>query len=217
MNIWLNSRGLTSIGLVSSSADIRRSRGEFDRIKRWFVINPAPIESQSSLNAGGSRRTQDLAQKSLNSFMIQSRVLTQRKRTPFYRRKSHKNCGPSDSMKTDRQPQSCEYRGPRSHDPWSHDLSPIRWWSKAYDASMCHPRSPKRDKSLSVRCPLTRSTVFLCAHACDGDQVDPSPCDRRALCDTIASNACSAAMCPTHLKSHGNIVPHGENEGKRWV
>ena len=38
------------------------------------MINPAPIGLQSSLNAGGSQKTQYLALKSLNSFMIQSRV-----------------------------------------------------------------------------------------------------------------------------------------------
>ena len=75
----------------------------------------------------------------------------------------------------------------------------------------------KRDKSLTVRCPLTRSTVFLCTRACDGDRVDPSPRDRRTLCDAITFNAHSAATCPAHLKSHGNIVPHGGNEGKGQV
>ena len=55
-------------------ADVRNSRGKFNEIKWEFVINPAPIASQLSLNAGGSRRTQDLSFKSLKSFMIQSRV-----------------------------------------------------------------------------------------------------------------------------------------------
>ena len=32
--------------------DVRNSRGKFDEIKEKFVINPAPIASQSSLNAG---------------------------------------------------------------------------------------------------------------------------------------------------------------------
>ena len=34
--------------------DIRNSRGKFDEIKEEFAINPAPIESQSSLIVGGS-------------------------------------------------------------------------------------------------------------------------------------------------------------------
>ena len=33
--------------------DIRNSRGKFDEIKEKFVINPAPIASQSGLTAGG--------------------------------------------------------------------------------------------------------------------------------------------------------------------
>ena len=47
--------------------DVRNSRGKFDEIKGELRINPAPIASQSSLNAGGSRRTRDLPQNSLNS------------------------------------------------------------------------------------------------------------------------------------------------------
>ena len=35
--------------------DVRNSRGKFDEIKEKFVINPAPIASQSSLNVGGTR------------------------------------------------------------------------------------------------------------------------------------------------------------------
>ena len=35
--------------------DVRNSRGKFDEIKGKFAINPAPIASQLSLNAGGSR------------------------------------------------------------------------------------------------------------------------------------------------------------------
>ena len=46
--------------------DVRNSRGKFDEIKEEFVINPAPIPLQSSLNAGGSRRTRDLPQNFLN-------------------------------------------------------------------------------------------------------------------------------------------------------
>ena len=35
--------------------DVRNLRGKFDEVKEKFVINPAPIVSQSSVNAGGSR------------------------------------------------------------------------------------------------------------------------------------------------------------------
>ena len=47
-------------------ADVRNSRGKFDKIKGKFVINPALIASQSSLNAGRSRWTRDLPQNFLN-------------------------------------------------------------------------------------------------------------------------------------------------------
>ena len=33
--------------------DVRNLRGKFDEIKEEFVINPAPLASQSSQNAGG--------------------------------------------------------------------------------------------------------------------------------------------------------------------
>ena len=73
-----NSGELKCICSISSSADVLRSRGEFDRIKQNFMINPSPIGSQSSLNVRGSRRTQDLAQKLLYCFAIQSRVKRRR-------------------------------------------------------------------------------------------------------------------------------------------
>ena len=47
--------------------DVQNSRGKFDEIKGEFVINPAPIASESSLNAGESRRTRDLPGNLLNS------------------------------------------------------------------------------------------------------------------------------------------------------
>ena len=47
--------------------DVRNSGGKFDKIKEEFTVNPAPIALQSSLNAGGSRRTRDRLRNSLNS------------------------------------------------------------------------------------------------------------------------------------------------------
>ena len=41
--------------LGSFLTDFRNSRGKFDEIKEEFAINPAPIPSESSLNAGESR------------------------------------------------------------------------------------------------------------------------------------------------------------------
>ena len=63
------------------------------------MINPAPIGSQLSLNVGGSRRTQDPAQQSLNSFTIQSRVKKQGEEHRFLKGKFRKNCEPFDPVK----------------------------------------------------------------------------------------------------------------------
>ena len=41
--------------LESFLTDFRNSRGKFDEINEEFMINPAPIPSELSLNAGGSR------------------------------------------------------------------------------------------------------------------------------------------------------------------
>ena len=43
------------------------------------MINPAPIPSELSLNAGGSRRTKDLPRNLLNSFKNRSKVEEQRR------------------------------------------------------------------------------------------------------------------------------------------
>ena len=63
------------------------------------MINPAPIGLQSSLNAGRSQRTQDLAQKSLNSFTIQSRVKKTREEHRFLKEISHEKRRPFDLKK----------------------------------------------------------------------------------------------------------------------
>ena len=78
--------------------------GEFNQIKQRFVINPALIGSQSSLNMGGSRRTRDFAQKLLNSFMIQSRVKIQRKNIGIYKEIMREKYMPFDTVTTDRRP-----------------------------------------------------------------------------------------------------------------
>ena len=66
-------------------ANVRNSREKFDEIKEKFAINPAPIASQSSLNAGGSRWIRDLPQNSHNSFMNRSKVEEQRKNTWLFK------------------------------------------------------------------------------------------------------------------------------------
>ena len=65
--------------------DVLNSRGKFDEIKEKFVINPAPIASQSSLNAGGTRWTRDLPRNSLNFFTSRSKVKEQRRSTWLFK------------------------------------------------------------------------------------------------------------------------------------
>ena len=65
--------------------DVRNSRGKFDKTKEKFVINPTPIATQSSLNAGGSRWTRDLPQNSLNFFTNRSKVQEQGRNTWLFK------------------------------------------------------------------------------------------------------------------------------------
>ena len=67
--------------------DVRNSRGKFDEIKEKFVINPAPIASQSSLNVGGTRWTRDLPRNSLNFFTSRSKVEEQRREIHGFKEK----------------------------------------------------------------------------------------------------------------------------------
>ena len=108
--------------------DVRRSRGEFDRIKKNFVINPALIGSQSIINMRGSQRTQDLAQKLLNCFTIQSRVMFTRGRTSFYKEIPREKLGLFHPVRVDSWPWSRDGRGPWSYDdhgPRSQDLADL--------------------------------------------------------------------------------------------
>ena len=57
--------------------DVRNSMGKFDEIKEKFVINPAPITLQSSLNVGGSRWTRNLSRNSIDFFTNRSKVKEQ--------------------------------------------------------------------------------------------------------------------------------------------
>ena len=51
------------------------------------MINPAPIPSELSLNAGGSRLTKDLPRNFLNSFTNRSKVEEQRRNTWVLKKK----------------------------------------------------------------------------------------------------------------------------------
>ena len=101
---------------VSSSAYVRRSRGQFDQIKQRFVINATPIGWQLSLNMGGSRRTHDFAKTLLNFFRFQWRVKFTKKNIDICKGFPREKRGLSDSVKTDRRPRSHDDRGTWSHD-----------------------------------------------------------------------------------------------------
>ena len=83
-----NSRGLKWICVVSSSADIPRSRGKFDEIWRLITANPALIGSRSSLNRAESQCTQDLPLNWLNYFTNRSKVEKRREEHWFLKRSS---------------------------------------------------------------------------------------------------------------------------------
>ena len=59
--------------------DVRNSRGKFDGIKEEFAINPAPIASQSSLNAGDHEEHKTFLKIRLISFTNLSKVEEQRR------------------------------------------------------------------------------------------------------------------------------------------
>ena len=177
-----NSRGLKWICMGSSSADVRCSRAKFDQIRRNFVINPTLIGSQSSLNAGRSWRTQDLAQKLLNSFTIQSMVEKQEEHHRFLKGNFRENCRLFDCLDINvRQSwrRSCgkcitntrrsghdhavigswsrRDHGPRSCTIFSFEInSVVRWRPSRRDASRCVHVSPPRcvEITMSRDCPM---------------------------------------------------------------
>ena len=107
-----NSRGLKSIDLISSSADVRRSRGEFDRLQRIIMTNPASIGLWLSLNAGESWWAQDLPQKLLNYFTIWSKVWFTKEEHRFLKKNFCEKRRPSVLW--------CDLRRPISRNRWNH-------------------------------------------------------------------------------------------------
>ena len=214
-----NSCGLKSIGLVSSSAEVWRSRREFDRIQRLARTNPASIGSQLSLDAGKLWWTLDLAQKLLNCFTIQSRFKIQSKNISISKRNLLENGRPFDLMKP----------------VWAATIARMRWpmilqRGPTFLLSFCPfdfnrtvvmpPRVTPRcgDFTITPKCPMFHlrnqqlhwTYVLLMTigwnpvHTIDARYVD-----------AIASNAHSATTCSAHLKSHGNIVPHGRKKQRK--
>ena len=153
--------------------------------------------------------------------MIRSKVTRRREYINFYKDIPREKRWPFDLMKISWTATIIRvgwamipWRGPT----FSFFLSSIRSWWDFHDASTCLPTMRRnRDWSEAVGCSLTQSTAPICARASDGNRVNPSPHDQRALCDAIISNARSAVTCPAHLKTRENIVPHRRKGRKRRV
>ena len=124
-----NSRGLKSIGLISSSRMFGVQGENSIKIQRLITTNLAPIGSRLSLNAGESWWTQDLPSNSLNCFMNRAKFKERREEHRFLKRNSREKSGPFDLVRVDSWPRSRDDRGPQSHDdrgPRSHDLASSR-------------------------------------------------------------------------------------------
>ena len=61
--------------------DVRTSRGKFDEIKEKFVINPAPIASQSSLNEGEHDELEIFLETRLISSRVDQKLKNKRRNT----------------------------------------------------------------------------------------------------------------------------------------
>ena len=84
---WLGFKlhGLKSISPVSSSTCVRCSRGNSDQFSQWFVINPASIWSQLSLERKGvMKNLRFFLQKCLISSRFNQKLSLQRERTSIY-------------------------------------------------------------------------------------------------------------------------------------
>ena len=176
-----NSHGLKSNGLISSLQTSVVQRVNLIKIQQKFIINPTLIGSQLSLNVGQSWRTQDLAQKLLNSLTIWSKVKRRRENTSIFK---------GISAQKKRTVWFGEDRlmimitcGSRATIPWLHDadprsplISPIRSWSDPFDASTCRKVSVL---SHSFKRPIAHVSDQwsggLCVHAIDTSQSHLTP------------------------------------------
>ena len=66
--------------LGSFLTDFRNSRGKFDEIEEEFVINPAPIPSELSLNAGDHDELEIFLEIRLIAFTNRSKVKFEREK-----------------------------------------------------------------------------------------------------------------------------------------
>ena len=227
-------------------ADGRRSRGKFDEIQRWIMTNRAPIGSRLSLNVGEPWWTQDFPSNSLNHLTNQSRVEEEERIYWFLKENSRDEYEPSIWRCNSRCPitQNWWHRGPR-RGPWSTSMRAFWWGSNAPHASACHARSQDTTPSVFFarlmkvkpsQCVhalptiakiaitsgtsdfhLKRSTVWLYARAFDDHRVDSGPPDWRELCLRYQIQCLQYCHITCKNKTHGNLVPHGRRNRRRWV
>ena len=99
--------------------------GVLSAFKGRIRSNLATIRDQSHLDwitiksrtRGGHEELRILLKNLLIPSQFNQELIYKRGRIPFYRRNRRENRRPSDSVKTDRRPRSCDDRGLRSHDP----------------------------------------------------------------------------------------------------
>ena len=84
-------------------------------------------------------------------------------RTPFYKEMLHKNRRPSDSVKTDRRPQSRDGRVPQSN--VFQIFRPFDLHRRVWMHSCVAPQSPITRLNVERLMSLKRSTVLLCTRA----------------------------------------------------
>ena len=191
-----NSRGLKSIDLISSSADVRHSMGEFNRIQRLITTNPASIGSQLCVNAGESWWTQDLPSKSLILFTIRSKVKRRRENTSVFQ---------EEFPQETRAIWSGESRLMATIARWSwatisSELGfrhPIAIVASRWVHVSPHDRMISRFNLARLIVSLTLSTVPISARASDSDRLDSGRHNWCTSFDALPSDARDAATCPT--------------------
>ena len=78
--------------------DVRNSRGKFDEIKKEFAINPAPIASQSSLNAGDHKELEIFLEIRLIASRINQKLKNKGENTSILKRILARKFGPFDAV-----------------------------------------------------------------------------------------------------------------------
>ena len=81
--------------------DVRRSRGEFDRIRRLITMNPTSIGSRLSLRAGDHDEVKIFLQNCLVASRFNQKLREEERIHPFLKKNSREKFGPSYAVKTD--------------------------------------------------------------------------------------------------------------------